>query len=88
MDFGKIKLLSFDCYGTLIDWRSAVVDIIGTFLTDKGAKATQTEIFELFLQADRQMISDKYLSYREILEGIMTRITGQLGIPLKNKSRD
>ena len=87
MDFGKIKLLSFDCYGTLIDWRSAVVDIIGTFLTDKGAKATQTEIFELFLQADRQMISDKYLSYKEILAGIMIRISGQLGVPLKNKER-
>jgi hypothetical protein len=29
MDFRKIRLMSFNCYGTLVDWKKGVLDIPG-----------------------------------------------------------
>ena len=31
MDFGDITLLSFDCYGTLVEWKAGVLDILQNF---------------------------------------------------------
>jgi 2-haloacid dehalogenase len=80
MDFNRIRLLSFDCYGTLVDWKKSVLDILEPYLEAKQVRASREAIFELFLQEDRKMTTGQFLPYREILTGIMEGIAGHLGI--------
>ena len=71
MDYQKIRLLSFDCYGTLIDWKESVLSILESFFKDSPLSFSREELFRAFLEADRKMISDNYLSYREILAQVI-----------------
>ena len=46
MNLRDFKVLTFDCYGTLIDWESGMVAGLSP-LTDKlGGKLTRNEILE------------------------------------------
>ena len=87
MDYSKIRLLSFDCYGTLIDWQKAVQDILEPFFNQYGLSFTREEIFEAFLRADRKLEGDKYLPYREILAEIVLMIADELRISIDPSMR-
>ena len=80
MDFSKIQLLSFDCYGTLVDWKKGVLDILVSFLAPHQLTITREQLFALFLQEDQKQITGEYQPYREILARIMDGITRQLEI--------
>ena len=56
MDYQKIRLLSFDCYGTLIDWKESVLSILESFFKDSPLNFSREELFRAFLEADRKMI--------------------------------
>ena len=87
MDYSKIKLLSFDCYGTLIDWQKSVQDILEPFFNQSGIKFSREEIFEAFLGADRKLEADKYLNYREILAEIVLMIADDFRISIDPSTR-
>ena len=80
MEFSKIKLLSFDCYGTLVDWKKGVLDTLESCMTANDVPISREDLFELFLQEDSKMITGEYQSYREILARILDGISGQIGI--------
>lgn len=71
MDYRKIRLLSFDCYGTLIDWKESVLSILTSFFQDTPLSFSREELFQAFLEADRKMITENYLPYREILAQVI-----------------
>ena len=64
-------MFSFDCYGTLVDWKKGVLDILESFFARHQAKASRDDLFALFLQEDRKQIGGEYRSYREILARIL-----------------
>ena len=36
MDLTKYAALSFDCYGTLIDWETGILDVLRPWATERG----------------------------------------------------
>ena len=32
LDFGRFEALTFDCYGTLVDWESGILEALGVLL--------------------------------------------------------
>jgi 2-haloacid dehalogenase len=36
IDFAKYKVITFDCYGTLIDWESGMLAALKPLLASKG----------------------------------------------------
>lgn len=80
MDYSKIKLISFDCYGTLIDWRKGVVEILAPFFGEFFVGFSRKELFEAFLRADRELAGGDYRTYREILAEIVLVIADELRI--------
>jgi 2-haloacid dehalogenase len=87
MDFRNIRLLSFDCYGTLIDWKESVLHILASFFRDSPLDFSREELFMAFLESDREMISDSYLPYREVLAEVIERMAENLGFSLDPASR-
>ena len=59
-----LELITFDCYGTLIDWESG----IGGCLRELGApKERQRDIVDAYVRAEAAIEQQGYRPYREIL---------------------
>jgi 2-haloacid dehalogenase len=71
MDFGRYDVVSFDCYGTLIDWESGLISGLRTVLTIHGIDAADDEILDLHAQTEPRLQSSSrrgnYTKYRDVL---------------------
>lgn len=77
----RTKVLTFDCYGTLIDWRAGLTN---SFLTMFGASAEPRlgELFEAYLAIEGQVEAEPYRPYREVLAEVARRMTDRLDLAL------
>jgi len=77
------KVISFDCYGTLVDWKQGVLKALFSLLDEFQIEMTQEEIFSLFLELDAEIESNSYQSYKKILMDIMSGFSVKLGLNLR-----
>lgn len=67
----KYEVLSFDCYGTLIDWESGIISGLRPILDNHGVEATGDETLELHAQTEHRLQSGSkkghYIKYRDVL---------------------
>jgi len=78
MNFQQFEVLSFDCYGTLIDWESGILTAIKTILsnhniTQENASVNigDEQLLEIFAQRESALEAKEYLTYREILKVVV-----------------
>lgn len=74
--------LTFDCYGTLIDWEGGIA---GAFLREAardGVCLDRDRILAAHAEVEPETQAGRYQSYREILELVAARIGERLGWPL------
>ena len=71
----KIKAISFDCYGTLIDWESGIADALSDWSRRHGAALERAELLAAFSEAEPvAQSSDPNLPYPEVLRRVAQRI--------------
>jgi 2-haloalkanoic acid dehalogenase type II len=61
----KFTHLTFDCYGTLIDWRNGLESYLGGLLQRKGLQAG-VSVYPIYVRLEAEQ-EGKYRSYRNIL---------------------
>jgi 2-haloacid dehalogenase len=71
LDFSRFEWLSFDCYGTLIDWESGIVGYLQPFLQSKSCNLSAAEILNLYSEFEPRQQSGEYRSYRAVLAGVV-----------------
>jgi len=71
MDFSRFTTISFDCYGTLIDWESGILPTLRTVLANHGQSLHDTDILELYGEFEAQAESGPYQSYRDVLQSVV-----------------
>ena len=71
LDLSQFEYLSFDCYGTLIDWESGIVGYIRPLLRSKGCEITDAKILNLYSEFEPRRQQPPYRRYREILAEVM-----------------
>jgi 2-haloacid dehalogenase len=74
-DFGHFDVLTFDCYGTLIDWESGILDAIRPVLARYGVERNDREILETYADLEAKKETGAYVPYRRVLEGVMTELS-------------
>ncbi len=74
------KIISFDCYGTLIDWKKGVLNALVPLFDEFLIDISEEEIFSLFLKFDAKLESLSYIPYKEILKDIMKAFSKELGL--------
>jgi 2-haloacid dehalogenase len=71
IDAGRYEIVSFDCYGTLIDWESGIISGLRPVLVNHAIDVTDDEILELHAQTEHRLQSSStegnYTKYRDIL---------------------
>lgn len=78
LDFEKYGALTFDCYGTLIDWEAGIAGALQSVMRAHGRRVSDAELMELYAEVEREGKSGEYRRYREVLRatvrGICTRL--------------
>jgi len=67
LDYRRFEALTFDCYGTLIDWETGILRGLRATLDGHGIDAPDDELLELYATAEERAEAGPYLRYREIL---------------------
>lgn len=80
--------LSFDCYGTLIDWERGIADALSPVLARHGHALGDEAILERYALIESALEAGPYLSYRELLRRGLDAFGGQLGFEPTETERD
>jgi 2-haloacid dehalogenase/putative hydrolase of the HAD superfamily len=81
MKLTDFKVLTFDCYGTLIDWETGVLAALRPWLDREGADVSDAQLLELFAHFEpHQQAATPTMLYRELLGRVQQRIAQHLGV--------
>ncbi len=78
-----IKWVTFDVYGTLIDWDKGVLDAFQKEADRDGFTLDPNELVPLFHEISREIEGGSYELYAEVLRRTATEIAKRLGWPLE-----
>jgi 2-haloacid dehalogenase len=67
LDFSHFEWLSFDCYGTLIDWESGLLGYLRPLLKGKGCDISDAQVLALYSEFEPRQQAGHYRRYREVL---------------------
>ncbi len=59
--------VTFDCYGTLVDWEAGITKFLTEILGEKGTTASIPEVVRVREDIDFEMVQGPYRAYKEIL---------------------
>lgn len=72
-------VLTFDVYGTLIDWESGLNQALQSVFADHGRHLGEPEALELFALHEARVGAGDYLPYRDVLAETLRRMAAELG---------
>src|SRR5271166_1976284 len=78
MDFSRFTTISFDCYGTLIDWEAGILPALRSVLATHGQSLPDAAILELYGEFEAEAESGAYQSYREVLQSVVRAFADRL----------
>lgn len=79
MDFSRFTTISFDCYGTLIEWEKGILPAISAMLARHGKALPDAAILELYGEFEAEAESGPYRKYHEVLQTVVRAFGGRLG---------
>lgn len=79
LDFGRFEALTFDCYGTLIDWETGIVAGLRPAFAAHGLEPPDEDLLEAFASIESAGEAGPYRRYREILGLALRGIAGGYG---------
>lgn len=80
VDFDRFEVLTFDCYGTLIDWEAGILAGLRRVLDARSVAADDEDLLERYAHHEAALESGAYLRYREVLAGSLRGICTELGV--------
>ena len=78
----RYDVLTFDCYGTLIDWERGIGDAFEAAARMDGVRLDRAAVLAAHHQIEPVVQAERYRPYREVLTLTAQRIAERLGWPL------
>ena len=82
IDYERFAALTFDCYGTLIDWEAGILAGLRRVLAPRGVAPGDDELLETFAGSEAAAEAGPYLRYREILGRCLREVGTRYGVTL------
>jgi 2-haloacid dehalogenase len=80
LDFARFDALTFDCYGTLIDWEAGIAGGLQAVIGGAGIEATDDDLLERYARHEAVLEAGPYQTYRMILAEAMRRVCAEVGV--------
>ncbi len=78
-DFSSFQVLTFDCYGTLIDWEKGILGAVHRILGTHNIHPPDDQILSQYAELEGAAESGSYRPYRDILTQVMRRLATHFG---------
>jgi 2-haloacid dehalogenase len=88
LDFDQFDVLTFDCYGTLIDWETGIASALRPILDAHQATASDEQVLDTFARHEAVIEAGPYRRYREVLAECLDRIGADLGFAPTDAERE
>ncbi len=79
MKLDQFAVLSFDCYGTMIDWETGIWNAVQPVFAAHGATIEKDIALELFGALEARTEHGAYKSYRTVLRTVMAAMAAHAG---------
>ncbi len=80
VEFERFGVLTFDCYGTLIDWEAGILAGLRRVLDARAATADDEDLLVRYARHEAAIESGPYLRYREVLARALRGVCAELGV--------
>jgi 2-haloacid dehalogenase len=79
LDFNRFEILTFDCYGTLINWEDGILRCLHGILAAHGKDTDDATILQLYGDLEACAEQGEYCCYREVLESVVQQFGKRRG---------
>jgi 2-haloacid dehalogenase len=83
LDFDQFTALTFDCYGTLIDWETGLLGALRPFLQSHGQDLGDGQILDIYRELEPKA-QNPYRRYRQVLADVVRGFGERLGFSVSN----
>jgi 2-haloacid dehalogenase/putative hydrolase of the HAD superfamily len=80
----EVNFVTFDVYGTLIDWETGVYQAFTKEAEKDGYTISKDELIPLFLEVQQEIKGGSYELYAEVLRRTAMQVAKRLGWPLES----
>src|SRR6476620_5297094 len=77
--FSQIRTITFDCYGTLINWEAGILGALRPILTAQGVQMDDAEILAMYGEIEVEAEAGEFHPYREVLRNVVRGFGERLG---------
>lgn len=83
MKLSDFEVLTFDCYGTLIDWESGMIEALTPLAEKAGRSLGRNDILEAHARHESaQQLQTPGMVYRDLLAVVHKRLAEEWGVPV------
>lgn len=79
LDYGRFEALTFDCYGTLIDWETGLTAAFRPILAAHGITRDDDDVLTRFASYEAAAEAGPYQTYRHVLAAGLRGVAGEVG---------
>ena len=79
LNFTSFQVLTFDCYGTLIDWETGIFSALRPILAAHGKIISDYELLSVYSELEAQAEQGEFHPYREVLQSVVRGFGERLG---------
>jgi 2-haloacid dehalogenase len=73
IDLSQYKAITFDCYGTLIDWETGILTAFQPIVINHHLNLDEDTILQYFAEFESVLEQGEYINYREVLKGVVQK---------------
>ena len=84
----EITHLTFDCYGTLIDWEQGILNATQPVLARSNFIVAPEIILQSYVRHEARLEAQSWMPYREILREVMIAMASDFGVRLKEAEQN
>jgi 2-haloalkanoic acid dehalogenase type II len=72
-------VITFDCYGTLIDWESGIAQAFAGAAAEDGVRLDRDAILRAYAEVELEVEQERYRPYRDVLQECASQVATRLG---------
>ena len=72
-------VITFDCYGTLIDWERGIAGAFADAAAEDGVRLDAGEVLRAYARVEQEVEREWYRPYRQVLQECASRVAQMLG---------
>ncbi len=79
LDFSRFEILTFDCYGTLINWEAGMLPVLHRILSAHGKEMDDATLLKLYGDFELRSEQAPFRRYRDVLQSVVRQFGAELG---------